>query len=206
MRLLSIIFPSFNLYMPHLSRRRLIFLALLGLIMFGLALRLDLHDFYETPAYLWLFVPICSLYPLLLSINYLFLLKKGAIPQFLLAFTLFGIIGYGVMAPVFYTMYMLESGFSWYEFGNIFWVWLYASQAILLWPYIRRVPSWQFGLIGLYFLAKDLLDRFSVTWSYTRFGVLSETLMNRMFCVAIVVHIVVFAVLFKKCYLKLKSE
>lgn len=185
-----------------LSRRTLVSLSLLGFVMSGLALRLDLHDFYETPVYLWLFVPICSMYPLLLFINYLFLLKRGTVPQFLLTFTLFGIIGYGVIAPFFYTMYMFENSFSWYEFGNIFWVWLYASQAVLLWPHIKKVPLWQFGLIGVYFLVKDLLDRFSVTWSYTRFGVLSETLMNRMVLVAIVVHIVVFVILLRKSLFK----
>src|SRR3989338_3304486 len=167
--------------LPSLSRSTCWFLSFLGFAMALLALRIDLHDFVETPYYLWMFVPVCSLYPFLLTLCYLFFLKKGYFPQFLLHFTLFGIIGYGVIAPVFYAYYMFEQGFAWYEFGNIFWVWLYASQAFLLWPYVKKIPWWQFLLIVAYFLIKDFLDRFSVTWSYVRFEMLSEHLMNAVF-------------------------
>jgi len=173
----------------NLSKKQLWFLVFLGISMSLLALRIDLHDFVETPWYLWPWVPICSVYPLLLALNYLYFLRFGRFPQFLLNFTVFGIIGYGIIAPIFYIFYMMESSFSWYEFGNIFWVWLYASQAFLLWPQRKQLPWWQIFLIGGYFFIKDLLDRFSVTWSYVRYGVLSENLMNIVFSLLLVIHL-----------------
>lgn len=177
-------------------RKFLWILAILGVVMSLVALNVDLHDFFETPWYLWIFVPICPLYPMLLALNYLFFLRKGEYPPMLLVFTFFGIVGYGVVAPVFYTLYMADNGFSWYEFGNIFWVLLYSAQAGILWPHLKtallQLRWWQFLAIPSYFFSKDLLDRFSVTWSYVRYGVLSELLMNRVLVVLFVVHFAIF--------------
>ena len=143
---------------------RLWLLVALGFLMAGLALNIDLHDFLETPWYLWPWVPICALYPLLLALNYLYFLRKGEFSRFFLGFTVCGALGYGMIAPLFYILYMAEHGFAWYELGNILWVWLYAAQAYFLLPYVRgRLPVWQLGLIFGYFLTKDLLDRFSTT-------------------------------------------
>ena len=185
---------------PTFSRRFFWFLAVLGFAMTFGALRIDLHDFVETPVYLWIFVPVCSLYPLLLALNYLLFLKRGYFSQFLLQFSLFGIIGYGIIAPFFYVYYMFENGFAWYELGNIFWVWLYASQAFLLWKYVKKIPWWQFTLIPVYFFMKDFLDRFSTTWSYVRFEMLSMNMMNAMFVLLIVVHAGVLLVLARKVF------
>lgn len=185
---------------PTFSRRFFWFLVILGFAMTFGALRIDLHDFVETPLYLWIFVPVCSLYPLLLALNYLLFLKRGYFSQFLLQFTLFGIIGYGIIAPFFYAYYMYENGFAWYEFGNIFWVWLYASQAFLLWKYVKKIPWWQFSFIILYFFTKDFLDRFSVTWSYVRFEVLSLNMMNVIFGLLLIVHVGISLVLARKVF------
>lgn len=190
----------FSVHTLNLSRPFCWFLAFLGLVMTLGALTIDLHDFVETPVYLWIFVPICSLYPLLLALNYLIFLKKGNFFQPLLVFTLFGIMGYGIIAPVFYFGYMLEAGFAWYEFGNIFWVWLYACQAFLLWSHVKKISLWQFLLIGGYFFLKDFLDRFSVTWSYVRLGVLSEGLMNVTFGLLLAVHLALLLMLARKLF------
>ncbi len=104
------------------------------------------------------------------------------------------------MAPFFYAYYMFETGFAWYEFGNIFWVWLYASQAFLLWKYVKRIPWWQFVIIPAYFFEKDFLDRFSVTWSYVRYGVVSMNLMNVIFVLLLVVHAGVLFVFARKIF------
>lgn len=189
-----------SVFIPTLSRPVCWFLAVLGFAMTCGALVIDLHDFVETPVYLWAFVPVCSLYPFLLAINYLLFLIRGKFSQFLLQFTLFGIIGYGIMAPFFYAYYMYENGFAWYEFGNIFWVWLYASQALLLWKYVKKIPWWQFVIIPAYFFEKDFLDRFSVTWSYVRFGVVSVNLMNVIFALLLLVHAGVLLVLARKVF------
>lgn len=187
------------------SSRRLIWsLLIIDIVMALIALTVDLHDFFETPWYLWLWVPICSIYPFLLALNYGYFLKHGRFQPFMLSFTVFGVIGYGIIAPVFYGLYMREAGFAWYEFGNILWVWLYASQGILLWPFVREMlitntlRVTQLLVIFGYFLIKDILDRFSVTWSYVRFGALSESTMNITFVTLLIVHFVLLAVFLRK--------
>lgn len=180
------------------SRKRLLFFVILGLGMSLVAWFMDLHDFVETPWYLWVFVPVCSGYPLLLALNYLYFWRFRRFQPLLLHFTLYGIIGYGVIAPLFYAFYMVESGFSWYEFGNIFWVWIYAAQAFFLWPARIRLTCWQLFLIVAYFFTKDFLDRFSVTWSYVRFGVLSSLLMNTIFVLLLLIHSALFVIFLKK--------
>lgn len=188
--------PMMNLKLLS-SRKRIWLLLILDVAMSLTALAVDLHDFFETPWYLWLWVPVCSVYPFLLALNYGIFLWRGRFPAFLLGFTVFGVLGYGVIAPVFYLLYMRESGFAWYELGNIFWVWLYACQGLLLWPYVRDIYARGVGLhartvylliIASYFFTKDVLDRFSITWSYVRFGVLSEQMMNVTFVVLLLVH------------------
>ena len=189
-----------------LSRPFVWFFIVLDIVMSITALMVDLHDFIETPWYLWLWVPVCSIYPLLLALNYGYFLRRGRFPGFFLTFTVFGVIGYGVIAPVFYGLYMRENGFAWYEFGNIFWVWLYAIQGVLLWPAVREILMTKklhvlqlFGIFG-YFLVKDLLDRFSVTWSYVRFGVLSVMLMDTMLLVLLGVHLVLLAMFLRTMF------
>ena len=153
------------------------------------AMTIDYLDFVETPFYLWLFVPICSLYPFLLALNYLIYLRRRIFSQILLNFTAVGIVSYGIMAFIFYPLYMYEHGFSWYEFGNIFWVLLYGSQIFVIWKHLRRISWTWYTLILTYFIAKDFLDRFSVTYSYQRYGLLSFDLQNILFAVVLILHV-----------------
>lgn len=174
--------------MERLSKRVIIGLAVLNLSMGIAALFVDFHDFVEVPSYLWPWVPICSLYPFLLAVVYVWHFALRRFPNFLLLFTVFGSLGYGIAAPFFYAWYMVDQGgFQWYEFGNILWVWIYAAQGLWLSRYVH-VGRWQLVLIFLYFLAKDFFDRFSITWSYVRYEALSDSLMNGIFLFLLVVH------------------
>lgn len=175
----------------------MISLIVLNLAMVAAAMTIDYKDFIETPAYLWIFVPICPLYPLLLAVNYIWYLKRGVWLQWLLNFTAVGIISYGLMAFVFYPLYMYENGFGWYELGNIFWVLLYGSQIFLIWPHLKRTSAFYYVLIALYFFAKDFLDRFSVTYSYQRYGLIGDNAQNILFIAILILHITALALI---CY------
>ena len=174
--------------MPRMIRM-LRFLCLLSFVMSVIALVHDWYDFVDTPWYVWILIPICPLYPFLLGVCYLVYLRRGFFPRFLTLFTFIGITSYGVMALLFYPLYMLHSGFAWYELGNIFWVMIYASQAFLLARFLRRVPWWHLaGAMG-YFLLKDLSDAFGVTFSYVRYEVLTVPMIWMFFVVMVVLHL-----------------
>ncbi|MFA6550114.1 MAG: hypothetical protein WCT36_02045 [Candidatus Gracilibacteria bacterium] len=175
-------------------------LIVLDLFMTGAALTIDYRDFVETPFYLWIFVPICSLYPLLLTVNYAIYLWRGKFVQWLLNFIAIGIISYSLMALIFYSLYMYNRGFAWYEFGNIFWVLLYGSQIFVIWKYLKHINWSCYVLILVYFIAKDFLDRFSVTYSYQRYGILSLFELNLFFVSVLVLHIVTFVIIMRKKY------
>ncbi|HBB02410.1 MAG: hypothetical protein US89_C0013G0030 [Candidatus Peregrinibacteria bacterium GW2011_GWF2_38_29] len=169
-------------------------LIVLDLFMTGAALTIDYRDFVETPFYLWIFVPICSLYPLLLAVNYAIYLWRKKFVQWLLNFTAVGIISYSLMALVFYSLYMYNRGFAWYEFGNIFWVLLYGSQIFVIWKYLLKIHWAGYASILIYFIAKDFLDRFSATYSYQRYGILSSFELNVFFVAVLVLHIFAFII------------
>lgn len=181
-------------------------LIVLDLFMTGAALTIDYRDFIETPFYLWIFVPICSLYPLLLVVNYIWFLWQKKWSQWLLNFTAVGIISYALMALVFYSLYMYNRGFTWYEFGNIFWVLLYGSQIFVIWKYLKKIHWVGYASILAYFLAKDFLDRFSVTYSYQRYGILSSFELNVFFVAVLVLHILAFCFIVRVMYKRKVDE
>lgn len=172
------------------NRKFLSLLILLDLFMAISAIYVDFRDFFVVPWYLVLFVPICPLYPLLLAINFSMFLKKGKFSQGLLHFTMIGIMGYGIMAYIFYPAYLITKGFTWYEFGNMFWVTLYAAQALLLLPVLKKINIlWYAPMMG-YFMLKDFLDRFGDTFSYHREAVFSSNIENFLFGAVLTLHLI----------------
>jgi hypothetical protein len=184
------------------NKRALWFLIILGVIMSLTAMRIDYKDFVETPLYLWIFVPICPLYPMLLAVNYFGYMKNGSFNQPLLHFTAIGIISYGVMAFFFYPIYMFFNGFAWYETGNIFWVTIYAVQIFIILPYLKKIPAWWYSIFASYFLLKDWLDRFSITFSYTRYGLFTDIQSNALLIIIVILHL--YALIF--LFLRERSE
>ena len=173
-----------------LSNKKFVyFLVLLGFGMTVAAWTIDYRDFFEVPWYLWLFIPICPLYPMLLAANYGIFLRRGSFNQPLLHFTGIGIIAYGVMAYIFYPYYMSLNEFRWYEFGNILWVTLYAAQIFLLLPHMKKIAPWWYVIFAAYYVLKDFLDRFSVTFSYVRFGEFTDAQANLLFGAILFLHL-----------------
>lgn len=162
------------------------------------AFRVDWWDFFTVPWYFVPFVPICPIYPLLLAINFFIYKKRGNFNQPFLHFTAIGIIGYGIMAFLFYPSYILIKGFQWYEFGNLVWVTVYAVQIFLIWPFVKKIHANWYLLFGGYYLAKDFLDRFGETFSYQRAGEFSSTQANLFFGAIIFLHLLAIFLLTRK--------
>ncbi|MEK7528458.1 MAG: hypothetical protein AAB592_01700 [Patescibacteria group bacterium] len=180
------------------NQRAVLFLAILDLSMGLIATYVDWPDFFAVPWYLVIFTPICPLYPLLLSANFFYFLKKQKFLQPLLYFTAIGIGSYGLMAFIFYPLYMASQGFGWYELGNIFWVTVYAAQFFIIFPQLKKIPTLYFIPIIAYFFAKDLLDRFGPTFSYIRTNSIPDPLADTLFTAIAILHIgMIFLVFFK---------
>lgn len=167
----------------------LIFLIALDLFMAGAAFYVDFKEFLIVPWYLWIFTPICPIYPLLIALNLIIYKKRGGFFQPLLHFTLIGALSYFIAAFIFYPAYMITHGLKGYEIGNMLWVALYGSQIFLLWPYLKKIPFWWYLIFGAYYLTKDFLDRFSITFSYQREGDLSGFIANFLFATIVLLHL-----------------
>lgn len=147
----------------------------------------DFDWLMSVPRHLIPFTPICSLYPLLLCIWFSLYYKKnidaggshfreqqlgGGLhsrepvvpPTWFTAFICMGIISYGFMAWIYYPLSMSWYGFNLRSIGNMIWVTIYASQALLLIPEIKKLPIYQYLLIFGYFFFKDYADRFLGTF------------------------------------------
>ncbi len=114
--------------------------------------------------YLLPLTPICSLYPLTLAIWFTIYRQKKTVPPWYTTFILMGIIGYGIMAQVYYPFYMSWDGVTWRYIGNMIWVAIYASQALTLKSEIKKIPPIQYLLIFGYFALKDYADRYLGTF------------------------------------------
>ena len=116
-------------------------------------------DWYLRP-----FAPICSLFPLTLAIWFIIYLKNRRVPAWYTTFIFVGLISYGIIAQLYYPVYMSHLGFHWRLPGNMLWVALYASQALIIASEIRPAKTYQFALVVAYYLFKDYSDRYLGTF------------------------------------------
>lgn len=168
-----------------------------------LAIGSNVHDFGEwslIPAYLWPFLPICPLYPVLLTIWWLYRKYEKTPPKTLTLFTWIGIISYGIMSFIYYPIHMAVQGFDWEEVGNMLWVSLYAVQGIALAKFLKPVRPFIFIPIAAYFFIKDITDRFFGTFPnfYRDLTEYPLWLKNLFFIIMIVIHLVVIHQIWKK--------
>jgi hypothetical protein len=110
--------------------------------------------------YLMPFAPICSLYPLTLTIWFSLRYFNKKNPSWFTAFIYMGITTYGVMAYIYYPLYMNWDGIQFRLAGNIVWVTIYALQSFIILSDLKKLPLYQYALIFGYFAFKDFSDRF----------------------------------------------
>jgi hypothetical protein len=110
--------------------------------------------------YLIPFSPICSLYPLTLTIWFSLRYFNIKVPGWFTAFIYMGITTYGIMAYIYYPLYMNWDGIQFRLVGNIIWVTVYAQQSFIILSDLKKIPIYQYALIFSYFAFKDFSDRF----------------------------------------------
>lgn len=123
----------------------------------------------RVPPHLVAFAPICSLYPWLLLIWFALYLRKplegrARVPSWFTSFLFIGLFGYGILAWIYFPLYMSWNGINLHDVGSIFWVTMYAGQAFIIASEIKKIPWFQFVLIMGYFYFKDVSDRYFGTF------------------------------------------
>ena len=142
------------------NQQALIFLIGLDLIMAIASNIVDWPWMMSVDWYLRPFAPICSLFPGALAIWFTIYLIKKRVPSWFTAFIFIGIISYGIMAQIYYPVYMSIFEFDWRFPGNMLWVAIYASQSLIIVSELKPIKIYQFGLIIAYYLFKDYSDRY----------------------------------------------
>ena len=120
------------------------------------------------PIWAWPFVVVCPIYPLLLSLVWIYLFKKGKVNNFLLSFAALPSVVFGVLSMFYYPLKMYFQGFAWVDLGQIFWVLFYAFQG---WYIIMHYKIKATALITvLIFLVAMLVINFKFkTYGYLNF-------------------------------------
>lgn len=138
----------------------LIFLIGLDVLMAIASNIVDWPWLMSVPWYLRPFAPICSMFPLTLAIWFSLYYIRRRVPAWFTSFIFIGIISYGVMAYIYYPLYMTIIDFHWRLPGNMLWVTIYALQSLIIVSELRPVKIYQFALIISYYLFKDYSDRY----------------------------------------------
>jgi hypothetical protein len=118
----------------------------------------------RVPREVVIFAPICSLYPWLLVAWFGIFLWKKKVPNWFSSFLFMGLFSYGIMAWIYFPLYMSWNGINFHDVGSIFWVTAYAGQAFIIASEIKKIPWYQFLLVIGYFFFKDYSDRYLGTF------------------------------------------
>lgn len=177
------------------QKKSLVFLIVLNVFM-GIASNVVdwpwplMVDWYLIP-----FTPICALYPLALALWFTLYFYKKPIPSWYTAFIVMGVSSYGLMAYLYYPLYMDAFGVYFRPLGNMVWVSIYALQALIILPELKKLPWYQYVLIGTYFGFKDYADRFLGTFIDVNIPDFTPGFMSLLFYSIIVLHILAFALI-----------
>ena len=125
--------------------------------------------------YLLPFIPISFILYLSMSL-FLFFIYNGMKYNFLTIFTFYFNFVYGFTSILFYPLFIIfVDGFSYYHFWNIFAHGFLGLQSLLVLRYIKKIKLWEYFVLILIVINKDILDMFYGTleyFVYYNFGVL----------------------------------
>jgi hypothetical protein len=138
------------------------------------------------------FAPICSLYPLSLTIWFTLYYFRKKIPAWFTTFIFVAIVSYGFMAWIYYPAYMAWDGIQFRLYGNIAWVTTYALQALIIRSELKVIPLFQYALIALYFGFKDISDRYLGSFIDILRADFPEQLKNTLFICIVALQIAAF--------------
>jgi len=154
----------------------------------------------RVPPNLVAFAPICSLYPWLLVAWFALFLWKKKVPSWFTSFLLVGLFSYGIMAWIYFPLYMSWNGLNFHDIGSMFWVAAYALQGFIIASEIKKIPVYQYLLIFAYFFFKDYSDRYLGTFLDVLLDSYPETLKTIFFVSTLTLHSFAAALLFHLAY------
>lgn len=114
-------------------RQKYIYILItINLIWTASAIIYDWNNIIRIPAYLWPFLLICQIYPLLLAIYWVLYRRDKRVNEYLTAFATIPSIIYLIAALIYYPSWMVYHHFNWLAFGGIFWVAAYGLQGVYI--------------------------------------------------------------------------
>ena len=157
--------------------KKIIFsLIFLNLFWAGAAFFYDLKTILHIPFYLWPFLVVCPVYPMLLAFVWHNILTKNKIDQFLLSFSAIASLTYFLAALIYYPVWMVVNNFDWLALGQIFWVGFYGLQGIyLLKKY--RIGEQKMILVWFFLAVSFFIDLLTKTYGYLDFSNISDQLL-----------------------------
>jgi len=164
---------------------------IIGLLIFfdlfwsAAALWVDISKLSQIPVWTWALVVICPIYPFLLTLIWIQVYREKRVNPYLLSFGAIGASLFGPLALVFYPALIIERGWGWNEFGQIFWVLFYSLQG---WYLVSKFQFKPFPVLlaGVYFVIMIFFNFKTATMSYLDFAVLSQGSQNLVLAVALI--------------------
>ena len=154
-----------------------------------MALIYDAPKLLQIDWFLWPLVLICPLFPFLLGLVLLKVVKGKKINIFLLSFAAIPSAVFGVLALLFYPMLMINEGFSILGFGQILWVLFYGVQG---WYLIYRYKMQRRAVIvaSAYLIIKATLDYYFLSFGYLAVDKLTHNQLVTLYAGALVAILV----------------
>jgi len=149
----------------------------------------------RVPRALVIFAPICSLYPWLLAVWFGLYLWKKKVSNWFSSFLFVGLLSYGIMAWIYFPLYMSWNGINFHDVASIFWVTAYGSQAFIIASEVKKIPWWQYVLVLGYFFFKDYADRYLGTFLDILLDSYPEILKLAFFVAVLLLHTIAAGIL-----------
>lgn len=155
-----------------LKPRTFLLLAGFNVVISLISLNYDASILATIPLWAWPLVAVCPLFPLLLAFFWLRLARKKHVPHFLASFAILPAAVYGLGTLLYYPLLMHQTYVNVQDIGQIFWVWLYASQA---WYLLRRWPisMWHACLALIFLIGSFCFQLATLSYGYLEYASLT---------------------------------
>ncbi len=147
-----------------MSKRKIKLMILLYAAWSILGVYADYAWLTQVPWYLIPLTAICSLYPPLLTVWYLYQYFERPAPDWFTYWIILGTSSYGLMAQFYFPLLMSLVGINFHDVGSMFWVAVYGCQSVFLLPYLKKLHFRTMLPGTLYILAADLVHFYIPTF------------------------------------------
>lgn len=149
--------------MRQIDARKIQILITLDICWSLIALVYDWHKLATMSPVIWFFAAICPLYPALLAISWHHIRNQKS-QNWIVGFSANATATFGLIALVYYPLYMYYSHTDFVSLLSIPWLWFYAAQGwYIIWHY--KISS-----LSIFFSGLFLLVSFTSHWQNYSFG------------------------------------